>query len=533
MSAQVEASTVNAGQLFSNSYFYIPDFQRPYSWTVKDEVTDFWRDLSETIETPPYFLGLLIVTTEREDQEEKTVVDGQQRLVTLTLLASALRAAALARGKKLVADSLRDMFLLGLDYETEEWHHKITFSADADRSTYEWLVGTKDVIKPEVPNALMVASHKFLAERIEEDLKANDDSVRLAKWARLLSNGLTFARFDHPDRNAAYKVYEVVNTRGKDLTPADLIKGYALGTASSDVSLSARARWAALEEPFRLLDASAQFTQFIRHVITLRHGYVLPRDLYQIITRRYEGSAGVDRLLLELEESLGLYIRLIDPSVDSDLADDIGTSFVILQSLGLSTVRPAFLAIATLDEHQEALRRLVQIVVTRIVAESFGTGSVERRFADAARDIFLEQDWRGPLENLLDLMPRQRDFEEGLAESQSKGVLLVIRSSVLQTSALPQIHGYLHQVRPKNSERWMDFSDKEFTAIGNTIGNFFISEIERRPRGTNNPQAVQERLLTTRVREEIVSESDFPWTPQTVEAFNSHIASTASQIWYA
>lgn len=532
MSAQVEASTVNAGQLFSNSYFFIPDFQRPYSWTVKDEVADFWRDLSETIDSPPYFLGLLIVTAERDSEDEKTVVDGQQRLVTLTLLASALRTAALSRGKKLVADSMRDIFLMGLDYETETRMHRLTFTARADRETYEWLMSPESAKEPKLANRLMVASHKFLSDQVQADLDKHEPS-RLAKWARLLSNGLTFAKFDHPDRNAAYKVYEVVNTRGKDLTPADLIKGYALGTVAADSDSGASARWEALEHPFRSLQVPAQFTQFIRHVVTLRHGYVIPRDLYQVITTKYPGAQGVERLLTELEEFLSLYQRIIDPSVDSEVPDDLVTSFAILNSLGLSTVRPTFMAVAALENHEEPLRALVRIVVTRIVAGSFGTGSIERRFADAATRIYKSKDWRAPIDDLMELMPRKRDFLEQLPQAQAKGVLMVVRSSALQRSALPQIHGYLHQVRAKNAEDWDEFPDKAFAQIGNTVGNFFISDNERRPRGTNTPSAVKERLLPTRIEEEVVSDADFPWTPETVEGFNNEIAATAGDVWYA
>jgi len=66
--------------LLSSSVFEVPQFQREYSWQ-EDEVSDFWNDLSNGIESDSYFLGLIILT---DEGERKHVVDGQQRLITLT-----------------------------------------------------------------------------------------------------------------------------------------------------------------------------------------------------------------------------------------------------------------------------------------------------------------------------------------------------------------------------------------------------------------------------------------------------------------
>jgi len=86
-------------RIFSNDYvFNIPSYQRPYAWTTEhardlfDDLVGFMQNSLQTVEDmPPYFLGSMVLI-KSETQPKADVVDGQQRLTTLTLLLSALRA---------------------------------------------------------------------------------------------------------------------------------------------------------------------------------------------------------------------------------------------------------------------------------------------------------------------------------------------------------------------------------------------------------------------------------------------------------
>ena len=93
MPATIKAEERNLDQVFSDYFFFeIPFYQRPYAWT-KDEVNDLLSDLSEAMERDnetPYFLGSVVLV--KSDGDTKgDVVDGQQRLTTLTILFCVLR----------------------------------------------------------------------------------------------------------------------------------------------------------------------------------------------------------------------------------------------------------------------------------------------------------------------------------------------------------------------------------------------------------------------------------------------------------
>src|SRR6266850_2511985 len=99
MPKTLSAHELPIGRLFSEDYvFRIPGYQRPYAWTPEqarelfdDLITFMQSNTCDVAEMPPYFLGS-IVLIKTESAPEADVVDGQQRLTTLTLLLAAIRA---------------------------------------------------------------------------------------------------------------------------------------------------------------------------------------------------------------------------------------------------------------------------------------------------------------------------------------------------------------------------------------------------------------------------------------------------------
>lgn len=124
----LNASASTAGALLSNATFEIPPFQREYSWGA-DEVSDFWTDLSNNLESDTYFLGLVILT---DSGSRKQVVDGQQRLITLTLLANAIYHEASSRGRQALADRIKADFLSAIDYESDDTTPRVKLSDEND-----------------------------------------------------------------------------------------------------------------------------------------------------------------------------------------------------------------------------------------------------------------------------------------------------------------------------------------------------------------------------------------------------------------
>jgi uncharacterized protein with ParB-like and HNH nuclease domain len=84
---KIESKDTDIESLLDASYFHIPRFQRPYSWEA-DNVTDFWNDIVAN-KSDDYFIGSMVVY--KKAKQQYGVVDGQQRLTTITILLCVIR----------------------------------------------------------------------------------------------------------------------------------------------------------------------------------------------------------------------------------------------------------------------------------------------------------------------------------------------------------------------------------------------------------------------------------------------------------
>lgn len=181
------------------------------------------------------------------------------------------------------------------------------------------------------------------------------------------------------------------------------------------------------------------------------------------------------------------------------------------------------------------VNELLRLVVRRIVVGSLGTGSIERRFGDAAKKIHDQKNWSATLNELADLNPSKIDFEEQIQKrSYNKNTLTFLRRSILQKSTTPAATGTLHFIRPRQSETWPGFSDGEDNYWAATIGNTILATAERRPKSSGNWDEFKENLLTQAVENEWTNElsSLQKWTAQEVCSIGRLLSEAAANVWY-
>lgn len=542
METPLNATATTAGALISTSTFMVPPYQREYAWE-SDEIKDFWADLKSALGDESYFLGLVILT---DQGGQKQVVDGQQRILTLTMLASAVYHEALRSGRNALADRLRADFLKSIDYETDDIRPRVNLSDERDNETFQRILDNPDSLdrtqhfSPESLSPKLISAFEELSIRLREDLD-RDPFRRLGAWADFITNRIYLAVFVHPDEASAYRVFEVINTRGRELTTADLLKSYVLSQTVSRNRSQRYEEWQSMSRQFSSAGSNT-LVQFIRHVVIVEAGYVLPRDLYDYLSRRLLQSGKdkrqpptVDELMVSLEDWLPLYGQLMDPTSEGPAEADWLRVFSSLEDLGVISVRPMLLAISESERSSEGMRKLLRLVVRRIVVGNLGTGNVERRFSEAARKIKLQGSWDESLRDLDDLNPSRGDFVEQLRKrSLNMGTLAFLRRSVRQQTITPETSGTLHLIRPRQAPDWLDFPDDEFSYWGSTIGNTILTNAERRPRGSGTWDGFQTDLLVESLEPETTRrlESLGRWDAGAVEDAGRRIAEEAADIWY-
>ena len=110
MSEKISAAEFPLSKIFSSDFDYtIPSYQRPYAWTV-DEASELFDDLHDFFQSDleePYFLGSIVLIKE-ENTPRSEVVDGQQRLTTLTILLAAIASDLSDDRRKDFEDYIRE-----------------------------------------------------------------------------------------------------------------------------------------------------------------------------------------------------------------------------------------------------------------------------------------------------------------------------------------------------------------------------------------------------------------------------------------
>lgn len=540
MSAPLNASASQAGALFANSNFEIPQFQREYSWQI-DEVSDFWNDLNHSLHSDQYFLGLIILT---DEGGTKKVVDGQQRLITLTLLANALYYEANRLGRTALADRIQADFLRSIDYDTDEQKPRLVLSDDHDNATLQYILDHGE--PPQIDliddadsiSKSLTDSFEYIRRNLADDLRDNAFK-KLGVWAEFITNQLYFAVFVHPDPASAYQVFEVINTRGRELTTADLLKNFILSQSHPADREQQYNRWQELSRRFSPDGANNTLVQFIRHAITVRSGHILPKDLYSFLAGRRTFSGrrppAPNEIIDILENEAPLYLQMIDPTLSGPAEGKALQVFSSLNSLGVLAVRPILLALFRVPDSADGMDYLLRLVVRRIVVGNLGTGNVERRLGEAAKNIAESRNWTRLTRDLSDLNPPQEEFVEQLRKrSFNKNTLTFMRRSIIQGSTTPEINGVLHFIWPKNTADWEGFAEED-SFWSSTIGNTFLAGVARRPKeATVSWAGFKASLLKEPADGELDNELSKiqNWNAVAIEEMGRNIATEGGAIWY-
>lgn len=534
----LNADAHSAGAVFSNNTFEVPKFQREYSWQ-DDEVTELWEDLSSNMNTDAYFLGLIILTAE---DKKKIVVDGQQRIITLTLLAVALYFEAKSRDRIALADRLQSTFLRSINYDTDATDPRVTLSDAKDNSTLRYIIengkspeGNSD---DSSVSRRLAKSFEILQKRLKQELKV-DPFKQLGKWADFITNHVYFAVFVHPEAAVAYQVFEVINTRGRALTTADLLKNFVLSQTPPDELEQRYQAWQAMADEFSPEGSANTLVQFIRHSVTSRYGYVLPKNLFGFLAGRFEYPGKEPptppQLMEMLATDLPIYRQMMDPSLSGPASQEELDTFSALNALGIIAVRPILLALQNVDNKGGGLESLLQLVVRRIVVGNLGTGNVERRLGEAARKVYVQQSWSALVDDLGDLNPSAEDFVDRLSKrTLSKSTLAFVRRSIIQKNITPDTNCTLHFVWPKSNVQWEGFAEQD-SYWHSTIGNTFLSELKRRPvDATENWPKFQAAMFENACPNELIDElaKHETWSPETIKKLGKQLAELAAEVWF-
>ena len=239
----IEPRLLSLQDLFSDRIHYeVPIYQRAYVWDLEDQWLPLWEDLRETATerlasngSTAHFLGAIVIElTSAEPGHVKTfsVIDGQQRLTTMQLLA-ALRSVAADRDPGRVAEIER--MLRNGGRHTEGSLVLKVWPGEHDRPAFRAVVEHDESHPPEGDEGIPGA-YAFFRAAIEGWLDESDEdgSVRLDALQDTLEGLLQVVAIQLDGSSDAQVIFETLNSRGADLTSLDLAKNSLFRQAARD-----------------------------------------------------------------------------------------------------------------------------------------------------------------------------------------------------------------------------------------------------------------------------------------------------------
>jgi uncharacterized protein with ParB-like and HNH nuclease domain/predicted transport protein len=373
--------------------FVIPIYQRTYSWT-EHECQQLWDDILRTgrnDEVTAHFVGSIVYVEKGlyqvSSQSPLLVIDGQQRLTTVTLLIEAL-ARALGLDEPLdgfSAKKLRNYYLLN-PLEEGERGYKLVLS-QTDKTSLKALLDNQP--KPKDHSLRVEANFALFVEWVT-GLK--DDLTSLCKGlAKLVIVDISLNR----DQDNPQLIFESLSSTGRELSQADLIRNFILMGLEPQLQTQLYEQyWRPMEVDFGQEGYALHFDGFMRHYLTVKSGEIPNvREVYKAFKEyaRSPGAGDVETLVADIRAYSGYFCQM---ALGAEKDSDLKAAFQDIRELKVDVAYPFFLILYR--DHVDGIlskedllkaARLVESYVFRRAVCGIPTNSMNKTFATFGRAL--------------------------------------------------------------------------------------------------------------------------------------------------
>lgn len=456
-----KSSKKSIGGLFScKKQFVIPRFQREYSWG-KIELNEFLDDILTRIiinedgklDTSEYFWGSLLLVGDLDDQKilGVDVVDGQQRITTMTIFLSVITKLFKKKKEQGLADGLWE-YVIGKDANTDIF---AVLKNETPKPFFQFIIQQLEEEKMEPKNAeeeKILTANKFFKqnlsktgltkklERLNKSELAKFDYVDLLKIIRDQLLRSYVICISTTDNEYANMIFEILNAKGKELASVDLIKNTIFEKLDDSVPADkAKELWLKIRDNLCSRNQRVEFATFYRHFWIACYGKVQDNKLYSDFQKKIpKNDQSYLNFLKELETISKIYVKILKPSLDVDFKNKKEYNFVITELnainsiLGIVQIRPILISLFYINEYRDIISyKLLKKLIVGLSSFHFAyngicskrTSSLETPLNTAAFTLYKATTKKAVIEaiknlknSLLELMPTKEEFVEKFVE---------------------------------------------------------------------------------------------------------------------
>lgn len=378
---KIESTDKTVKGVLSQGYYKIPRFQRPFSWE-KDQIDEFWTDTISEMDSD-YFIGSIVVYQEDKTHEELGIVDGQQRLTTITLILCALRNAFKSEGLTDFATGVHSLIERNNINNVPEY-------VIQPESSYPYF--QEHIQKNSPPDThgnageeerLLKLAFEFVSKNIQDSIDSikADKSISDKNKPHLIKEklieirdkvlGLKLIHITLDNEDDAYIIFETLNSRGRNLTISDLLKSYLFkpikkSNANVDVF---REKWAEILKV--LTDGKVTIDEYLyHHWLSKYERYIPAKRLFKSIKKKIPSNKARN-YFNELSAEVLTYRKIVSPTL-GDWGKNDTKIFDSLKALKIFSVKqPIPFVLSLLRELSEKKLKPSQVVDALWAVEKF------------------------------------------------------------------------------------------------------------------------------------------------------------------
>ena len=550
--------TANFQELIGNGRIYrVPSYQRDYSWE-EEHWEDLWNDIVSLRGRPDelHYMGALVV--EGKSDREFLIIDGQQRLATLSLLALAViaRLHQLARNGQEPEDNverakaLRSRFIGEKDPASLIESSKLFLNHTDDAFYQDYLIQLRPPLNP---RGLPKSNRKLWECFTYFGVKVASLEQPGGKLAELLAEitgrQLMFILISVDDELNAYTVFETLNARGLELSSTDLLKNYLFSRFNVEADLLAlQRRWRALITTVQ----QQRFPEFLRYHLQSEIPRVRSERLFKLVRDRVKSPQEVFALMEVLERRAELFSALSDPS--HGYWAEIPEARPFVREITLFRVRQMtpllFAAWETFGrtDFVRVLKLVSGLSFRYSVISALNTNALETVYHEAAKAI-LDGAAPTPAAVFSRLRPVwvaderfRQDFSifavdtSGQRKRLAKYILAKLEEDASQRACDPDTDsGTIEHILPENpANDWDSFPEQYWEAAVYRLGNLTLLEASANRRVGNGdfPAKLDEYRRSGYVVTRAIAETaPVEWSLQLLDARQQRMAERAVHLW--
>ncbi len=553
----LDTGTFSTNDVLGNGKrYFVPIYQRDYSWK-QDQWEDLWSDIILVTESlSVHYMGAIVL--QNQGNKQYSVIDGQQRLTTISLIAVACIQKIEDLAKKNIDKDLNNervrilssKFIGDKDPSSLTYSSKLKLNGNNDLFFQSYILTRR---KPATlrnfidSDKLLYKAYSFFLEKIEKYFEKIEKGELIAKFLNeIIGERLMYIQIIVENELRAYTVFETLNSRGVGLTVTDLLKNYLLSLVKEIDLPSIKSQWD------RIIDTIGldKFPTFLRHYWISKNELIRQEYLYKKIRAKIETADELVLLLDDLERNVVIYSALNNSSDEIWYGNnDIKKHIKELELFQVKQCLP-FLLI-TYDKLPEIFEKILKIVTIisfrSTVIGGYHSGRIEEVYNKVSMKI-VKNEINTPKQialELKDLYMSDTDFKNDFStlilntRRNKKLIRYILFELETQMNNNGTIYDFeenpatIEHILPENAkEEWEQFFPKNvFENYIFRIGNYALLEDNKNKEIGN--KLYNEKLSIYKTSGfKIINEINYPeWTPNNLDKRQMQLAKYALSIW--